>query len=210
MLKRFFFGALCALMLCLPAFAEVDIPKDKRVKNFSSGCCVWCSVENLANVQHVTTLKGIAKYRHENYGEKKIWVEGTYVQGPYGLTQIEGPHWSTTNEAPGTPERVREEMKRLKVKYKLQKHGNYDTTIITEALKDGRGAAVGLRDYPSVGDYHMVTLTELTDKEFIFVENRGGCERYKASREWFNAHWTGYVITLPSVGVTVPQPVKDE
>jgi len=197
-MKKFFLSVLFALLVGVAAFAEVDIPQEQRVHNFPSGCCVWCALEDLANIHGVTQLKGIAKYRHDNYSKVKTWVEGAYAINQWGQwVQIEGPHWSYVNEAPGTPERVLAEFKRLKVKhYWLQRHYNYDTAILKEAVDKDLGCAVGLRDYPKIGDYHMVTLTHLDDNEFIFIENRGKCSRYTASREWFDQHWTGYAILL--------------
>ncbi len=196
-MRKILMSLLCALLITGAAFAEVDIPQGQRVKNFTSGCCVWCSLENLANVHGINQLKGIAKYRHENYGQVKVWVEGSYMIDPWGRwVQIEGPHWSTTNEAPGSPERVHYELNRLKVRYRLQEHGDLRTGILREAVKKDLGCAVGLRDYPKQGDYHMVTLTDLDDETFVFVDNINGCKRCERSREWFNNHWTGYTILL--------------
>jgi hypothetical protein len=50
----------------------------------------------------------------------------------------------------------------------------------------------------------MITLTDLTDKECVFVDNNGKCERFVKSREWFHQHWTGYTILV------YPNPVKLE
>jgi hypothetical protein len=217
-MKKLFLGLLCALLIGVTAFAEVDIPQDKRVQNFDSGCCVWCACENLANIHGIKQLKGIAKYRHDNYGKKKTWVEGTYMIDPYSgaWIRIEGPHWSYINEAPGTPERVKEEFKRLKVKYKMQTHGNYETDILKEAVDKDLGCAVGLKDYPSEGSYHMVTLTDLTKDKFVFVDNNKKCPRVEKTREWFDQHWTGYTILLyPDLPTTAelretPKPAVDE
>src|SRR4051812_33594369 len=110
-MRKVFMGLLVALLLATSSFAEVNIPKNKRVCNLSSGVCVWCAIENLGNVHGIKQLNGITKYRHDNYGNKKTWVEGSYMIDALGrLVQIEGPHWSISNEAPGTPKNVQEEL----------------------------------------------------------------------------------------------------
>jgi hypothetical protein len=203
-MKKLFLSVLMTLLLTLTAFAEIEIPQDKRVKNYESGCCVWCAVENLSNVHGIDQLKGIAKHRHDNY-YKKYWVEGSYVQDQWGrLTQIQGPHWSIQNEAPGTVERVEEEFKRLRVKYKLQRQDNYDTAILEESVKNKLGCAVGLKNYPNYGNYHMVTLTEITKDKFIFVDNNGECNREEKTRAWFDEHWSGYTIMVIPDKVIAP------
>ncbi len=211
MIKKVFVGLLCAVLFVAGAFAEVTIPQEKRVKNFESGCCVWCALENLGNVHGIHSLSGIAKYRHENYGKKEVWVEGTYMIDQWGnWVQIEGPHWSTYNEAPGTPDRVKEEFTRLKVDYELQHHGDRSMKLIEKCLDKKRelGCAVGLKDYPREGCYHMVTLTDLDDKKFVFIENNYDCPRVEKTREWFDEHWTGYTIAVYPPKASVKEDVK--
>jgi hypothetical protein len=153
-----------------------------------------------------------AKVSHDNYASKKIWVEGTYVQNGSRLVRIEGPHWSTTNEAPGSPERVEEEMRRLKfTSYKIQREGNFDTKMIDDACKN-LGVAVGFRNFPAANDYHMVVVTDLTKDKCVFIDNRDNL-RYEATRAWFNTNWTGYAIALypPKALVVEDAPaVKEE
>lgn len=209
-MKRYFFGLLAALLLSFPALAgEIDVPKEKRVANFPSGCCVWASLETLGNVHGIEPLKGITKYRHDNYGQKQVYIHGTYLQTPTGLVQIQGPHYEVRNEAPGTPERVIEEMTRLKVTYKLQYEGNMDLTLLKDAVKNNLGVAVGFKDFPNEGNYHMVAVTDLTDEKVVFVDNRD-CARYEASRAWFDKHWKGYAIVVYPPKPTVKENELDK
>ena len=181
-MKKFLLGVLLAMSLIASVFAEVEIPMEKRIANFSSGCCVWCSLENLANVHRVTELKGIAEYRHNNYRLRKVWT---------------GSKWFYRNEAAGTSDRVRKEFKRLNItRYKIQEHGDRSTAILKEAVEKNLGCAIGFLNYPGRGDYHMVTLTDLDDKKVVFVENRGKLPRVEKTRQWFNEHWSGYTIIL--------------
>lgn len=195
-MKKFLIGVLSTLFIVSISLADIDIPHKQRVKNLSSGCCVWCSLENLGNLHKITELNGITKYRHDNYREVKTWVDGGFVLDPWGrMIQTEG-YYLVENKAPGTPSRVREEMKRLKVKHKVQDHWTYDTDILKEAMDNNLGCAIGVKDYPTLGGYHMVTLTHWDDKKVRFVDNNGGCDKYEATREWFDQHWTGFTVIV--------------
>lgn len=196
-MKRLFLGLFCALFFGVFAFAEVDIPQNKRVKNFDSGVCVWCSIENLANVHGIDSLKGIAKYRHDNYGNKLVFVQGGYVVDIYGNWIQTGGYWMSINEAPGSVSRVLEEFSRLKItKFKIQSDNDFSQDILKEAISKQIGCAIGVRDYPGPGNLHMVTLTDLTSEKVVFVDNNGNCERFEKTREWFDSHWTGYTILV--------------
>lgn len=196
-MKNYVLGLFAALLIGVTAWAgEVDIPEDKRVKNQTSGCCVWAACEALGNIHNVKALNGITKYRHDNYGNKPIYYHGSFVDYGNGqLVQIQGPHWGTTNEAPGTPARVKEEFERLKVVYKLQEEGNVDLTLIKDAVKRNLGAAIGVKGYPKDGDYHMVTLTDLTNDKAIFVDPND-LKKYEKPRDWFDKCWKGYTIVI--------------
>jgi hypothetical protein len=183
-----------AILLCFPVFAgEIKIPTDKRVKNFPSGCCAWCSVENLGNVHGVKELSGLAKKRHERH-EEEIKVETIEYIAPYGWVQ--STRMEKRGDAPASVARMKEQLDELKIAYKLQDASTQDTAILTEAIDNTLGCAVGMRNWPRAGDYHMVTLTDLTDKKCVFVENRGECEVYEGTREWFDAHWSGFTVVI--------------
>lgn len=207
-MKKFFLSLALSLSLAFFAFAEIEIPKDKRVANFPSGCCVWCAVESLGNIHGIDALKGLAKCRHDNYSQKKAWVEGAYVYDEFGrLIQIMGPHWRIVNEAPGNPSRVKEEFSRLKINYKMQEPDNFDTAILKESMDKKLGCAIGVKNYPHEGCYHMVTLTELTKDKVVFIDNNGDTPRIEKSRKWFDEHWMGFtIIVYPPEPVAKPAP----
>lgn len=172
---------------------ELEIPVSKRVKNLPSGCCGWCSIENLGHVHGIVALDGLAKRRHERH-EELIEVKTSEWSFPFGWTQVS--KFVKREDAPATPARVREELANLKVKFKVQDESSKDMTMLKSAIDASIGCAVGVYDWPDEGDYHMVTLTDLTDKKCVFIENRGKCERYEGTREWFNAHWSGFTVVV--------------
>lgn len=192
------FGSLFFILLSgMMGLAEVDIPQEIRVKNLDSGVCVWCAIENLANVHGIERLKGIAKYRDDNYGKKLVFVQGGLFVDRFGNWFQTGGHWQEINEAPGSIPRVLQEFERLNIKnYKIQNPYDYSQDILKEAVDKNLGCAIALKDYPSLGDRHMVTMTDLTEEKVVFVDNNGNCERIEKSRDWFNNHWDGYTILL--------------
>lgn len=193
MLKRLLAGA-AILLLGLTAFAgELEIPADKRTKNLPSGCCAWASIENLGHVHGVSALDGLTQRRHDQH-ETLVQVQTTEWVQPYGWVQV--TRLAKRGDAPGTPARVREELTALKVKFKVQDESSKDTAILKESIDANLGCAVGVRGWPGPNDYHMVTLTDLTDKKCVFIENRGKCERYEGTREWFDAHWSGFTVVV--------------
>lgn len=183
------------LFLTLFAQAEVDIPEGSRVLNYPSGCCAWCAVENLAHIHHVTQLDGITKKRHERSQEQIYIAEGNVFFPGQGWMRV-GGYWRARNDAGATPQSMQAQLDELKVRYKLQDEQSHDMKIVLDAVKENRGCAVGLRNWPRPGDYHMVTLTDLDNEKFIFIENRGRCDRYLGTRAWFDQHWSGFTVVI--------------
>lgn len=186
---------LAVLFLGTAAAAELEVPAKDRVKNLPSGCCVWAAVESLGNVHRIDKLRGITQYRHDTYGAKPVWVEGSYVVVNGLWTRTEGPHWAKTNDAPGNETNVPAELTRLGVRHKLQARGDYDLTLLKAAVRDALGAAVAVRDYPKPGDHHMVALTDLTDDRVVFIDSLD-LKKHGASRDWFDRHWMGFTVVV--------------
>lgn len=197
--------AVAALLFAgLTALAgEITIPEDKRVKNLPSGCCAWASVENLGNVHGVPALKGLTQKRHAR-SEELVEVEVAEWMQPYGWVVVKRTY--KRGDAGATPASMKEQLDALKIRYKLQDDKTRDTAILKEAVAADLGCAVGLRDWPRNGDYHMVTLTDLTDKKCVFVENRGKCERYEGTREWFDLHFSGFAVIIYPPAPPAPMP----
>jgi RNA polymerase subunit RPABC4/transcription elongation factor Spt4 len=194
MLKKILGTWTLLFCLCMSVFAgELDIPKEKRVKNFPSGCCGWCSIENLGNVHGIAALKGLALKRH-NQHESLIEVTTSELIESKGIVQV--TRFVKRGDAPATAKSITKELTDLKVNFKIQSENSKDTKIITESVNAEIGCAIGVRDWPRQGDYHMVTLTDLTDKTCVFVENRDDCARYAATREWFDEHWSGLTVVI--------------
>lgn len=182
---------------------ELDIPMNKRVKNLPSGCCVWCSIENLGHVHNIKALDGITQRRH-NQHETIIQVQNIEWIEPHGWVQVIRNF--KRGDAPATPTMVRQELTSLNVKFKVQDEYSKDTKILFDSINSNIGCAVAFKDWPGIGDYHMVTLTYLDDKKCVFIENRGECVRYEGTREWFNAHWSGFTVVIYPDIETLPMP----
>lgn len=184
---------LCFLVLFLSTslvFADLEIEQKDRIKNYPTGCCLWCSLENLGKYHKIDRMSGMAKRRHDRAEELIETVNYDFVNGNF-IRQVV---WVKRNDAGGTTARAHQELKALKVKYKLQETGNFDTKILEES-KD-LGCAIGVRNFPNEGNMHAVTLIHFDDKICRFIDNNGNCDKYEVTREWFNEHWTGLAIVI--------------
>lgn len=187
---RKLFCLLFLLLSCSLVFADFKIEQKDRVKNYPSGCCLWSSIENLGKYHGIDRMSGLAKRRHDRSEELVESIHYIFVNGSF-IRQVV---WEKRGDAPGTEDRAHEELRSLKVKYRLQSTGNLDTKIL-EDNKD-LGCAIGIRDFPREGDMHAVTLTHFDDKICRFIDNNGNCDKYEVTREWFDRHWTGLAIVI--------------
>ena len=146
---------------------ELYIPKELRVKNLLSGCCVWASIETLGNVHNIKRLQGLTKYRDEKFGKL----------------------------APGDEKSIKEELNRLGINYDLQVRGIYDTKLIEYAVEKELGVAIAVKDFPAQNEIHMVTLVNLTKNNVMFYDSRD-LNYYEGSRKWFDESWTGLSLVI--------------
>ncbi len=184
---------LCLLVLLLSCglvFADFKIEQQDRVKNHPSGCCMWASLENLGKYHKIDRMIGLTQRRHDRSEELVESVHYVFFNGSFVRQVV----WAKRNDAPGSAVRVHEELRSLKVKYRLQATGNLDTKILEDS-KD-LGCAIGVRDFPHEGAMHAVTLTHFDDKICRFIDNNGTCDKYEVTREWFDKHWTGYAVVI--------------
>jgi hypothetical protein len=83
------------------------------------------------------------------------------------------------------------------VGYRIQRPGWVGTTILSEAVSEGLGAAVGFRElYPGAGG-HIVTLVDFTDEEVRVIDpnDRDGRTR-TMSLDRFLYWWDGFALVL--------------
>ena len=83
------------------------------------------------------------------------------------------------------------------VTYRLQRPGDVDTTILSDAVGSGLGAAVGFRElYPGAGG-HIVTLIDFTDKEVKVIDPNDSDGRTRTmTLERFLYWWDGFALVL--------------
>ena len=83
------------------------------------------------------------------------------------------------------------------VAYRIQRPGDLDTAILSDAIKGGLGAAVGFRElYPGAGG-HIVTLVDFTDQTVKLIDPNDSDGRTRTmSLERFLYWWDGFALVL--------------
>jgi ABC-type bacteriocin/lantibiotic exporter with double-glycine peptidase domain len=83
------------------------------------------------------------------------------------------------------------------IHYRIQRPGDLDTTILSDAVKAGLGAAVGFRElYPGAGG-HIVTLVDFTDQTVRVIDPNDSDGRTRTiSLDRFLYWWDGFALVL--------------
>jgi ABC-type bacteriocin/lantibiotic exporter with double-glycine peptidase domain len=107
----------------------------------------------------------------------------------HGITQA---HATRT-----TLEDLEEAIAEAGVSYRIQRPGDVDTSILSEAIKTGVGAAVGFRElYPGAGG-HIVTLVDITDNAVKLIDPNDSDGRTRTmSLDRFLYWWDGFALVL--------------
>jgi hypothetical protein len=176
-MKRFVVAAVLALSLLARAWAEVNIPVPDRVPNERPGYCLWCCLEMLGRAQGVKELAGLKESRKSD--------PGSYV--------LDGDVWYYWHPAFGSADRVRDQLDKLKVKYRVHEDGDRDVAFLKRALDAGHGVAVGL--YLPKGQ-HAVILTELGEKRVKLVDPNDVSHNFEVNRDWFDWVWHGLAVEI--------------
>lgn len=159
------------------AQAEVAIPATHHIQNENPGYCLWCSLEVLGRHQEIEAMAGLKDAVKK---EPAVYVR-------------EGNFTRMINPAGGFPDNASRKLTKLNVKHKMQMPGNKDTSILKEALTDGRGAAVGF--VLSYG-MHAVTLVDLDSKTAKFIDPDKVGQVQVIDRANFDRIWDGFAITI--------------
>ena len=83
------------------------------------------------------------------------------------------------------------------VAYRIQRPGSFGTTILSDAVNEGLGAAVGFRELRPGAGGHIVTLIDFSDEEVRVIDpnDRDGRTR-TMSRDRFLYWWDGFALVL--------------
>jgi predicted double-glycine peptidase len=104
----------------------------------------------------------------------------------HGITQ--------THATRTTLEDLQEAIAEAGVSYRIQRPGDVDLAILSEAINGGLGAAVGFRElYPGAGG-HIVTLVDITDKAVKPNDSDGRTRTMSLER--FLYWWDGFALVL--------------
>jgi hypothetical protein len=87
--------------------------------------------------------------------------------------------------------------------YRIQHPGDLDTSILSDAINAGLGAAVGFRElYPGAGG-HIVTLVDFTDKTVKLIDPNDSDGRTRTMPlDRFLYWWDGFALVLERQAAT--------
>ncbi len=107
----------------------------------------------------------------------------------YGLTD--------RNATRCSPEDLEDALTDAGVRYRIQYPGKRDTAILYEAIRKGRGAAIGFRERrPGLGG-HIVTLVDFGLLEAKVIDSSDPFRRVRTlPRKTFMARWDGLAVVL--------------
>jgi hypothetical protein len=107
----------------------------------------------------------------------------------HGITQAHATRTTLTD--------LEEVIAEAGVSYRIQHPGDLDTTILSNAIKAGLGAAVGFRElYPGAGG-HIVTLVDFTDKTVRVIDPNDSDGRTRTMPlDRFLYWWDGFALVL--------------
>jgi hypothetical protein len=108
----------------------------------------------------------------------------------------------------GTNYEVIKALDQAKVDYTLNTVSNYK--LLTDVCDDGIGAVVSMFHYPTYGDYHSVTLVDITPTRVRFIDSNDLREEMTYPRSNFESKWDGIsIIVRPTKhNKRLPDPVN--
>jgi hypothetical protein len=166
---RFLFLVAFCCILANPRLcsADFDISLEDRIPN-DGPKCVFASLETLGNHHHIRAIKGL----RDNHN----WKEADLLSVSDILTSLKIKHQIGFDFGK-----------------KLLDFGCMPSARLVElACEKKMGCVCGFWFGTA---YHAVTVTELTDSVLTYYDPNN-LSRWQGSRQWFNEHWSGYVIVL--------------
>lgn len=173
------------LLLSLPSLslAGITVENKHRISNAPNGVCAWASLETLARHHGIKNLYGIRDhYTNWRDSEGRQWCGGADANDLIEQCLI------------------------LKVPVKGFKHGPWD--LMQTACDKNLGCVIGVKDYPSEGNKHALTLIDWKDGWVWFLDCNDTSHVFKAPVGWLERHWMGFVVVIwpeNSEGVRVIQ-----
>jgi Peptidase_C39 like family len=192
-MRKFIAAFLLLLVFSQFSFAQISIEKEDRVENSGTGYCAWDCLETLGRYHKIKSLYKLAENKEK---------DGSFTWFYHG-----NDGW-VKYYAPATVEAVNQTLKKLQVRYSKQDSGNYDKTIVKEAIKNKKGCMVVVKCWltndkkpieykPGMISYnHAIVIVDYDDEGVHFFDPNDIEHIYTGSHEWFNYYWTGYTIVI--------------
>lgn len=173
---------LATLLLFTPLlYSRAEISEKNRVRNQKPGYCAWASLETMCRHQQIKAGYDLVEKRKKD-PDKYDYTTGQIL-------------WHNL----GYDSEVESKLHDLKINFKMNRtHGNRQAGIdlIVHAVQNGHGAMVGLKCAPGCPTAHAVTIIDINDQTFEYVDSNSPKETWVGSIDWFLWAWDGYVITV--------------
>lgn len=193
-----FVCAICTFLFFVSfIFAQVDIDKKHRVENFGEGFCCWASIETLGRHHGIKKLHDLAKNRSKE-SDVKQWDGKKWVPLPYVIVEYGNGQRVQEKRNVGTDYGVYRKLNSLGVKYRMQWTGDYSHKMIEYAMKNKLGCcfAVHSKAFGPNSSAHAMVLINFTKENIECVDPNDPNEVYVYTREWFDKHWTGWILVI--------------
>jgi hypothetical protein len=186
---------LCSLIVVLtltfPAYGQARIPPQCIIGNEPPGFCCWAALETAARAQGITQLYNLKESRKS---DPDGYIQRA-VQDNSGRLRIVSNYF--VEHYGGTIDSVLAKFTSLGYfNYHYQRMGNKDLNIIYNALRKGHGVVVQVDWQDEMGEgVHAILITDLQPTYVKFINSNSRAEEIR-SRQWFDANWDGFAITL--------------
>lgn len=161
-------------------FGDAKIPIKLRVPNQHPGYCGWASLETMCRHQEVKAGYGLLEKR--KLDADWVRLDGTISAKNFADDDV-----------------VAWKLKSLGIKYRMN-HTFSNTKegidLIKLTVKEGRAAMVGVWHDPLYHGHHAITVIDMDDENFSYIDSNDPKAEYEGSMRWLWQEWDGFVVTI--------------
>lgn len=196
-MRKFLVVLLVWLVITQSSFARIFIKRENRVPNRTDyGYCAWACLSTLGRQQKIKILYDLLDQRAKEFtwqwdGEQ--WVKSPYVWTDYGDRKV------LEHRAPGGHPALAAKLKSLGVKFRYQPYGDGSRDLIKEAVENKKGCLVVVRAWDADSkpdDTHAIVIVDYNEEGIEFYDPNDIETLWSAKHDWFDSHFTGYVLVL--------------
>jgi hypothetical protein len=121
------------------------------------------------------------------------------VKALYGITE--------EHDSRSDPETLQALLVAKHIIYRIQGRGSSDTSILRQAIKEGRGVVVGFRELSPGSGGHIVTLVDFTEEQARVIDSNDTDRHVRTMPvQRFLFWWDGFALVVAQDGPKDPEP----